>query len=393
MQNLSGIRATFLCAPEVVTFLATMFARFDVFPKFSDRSVRVKTVSGGIISLAMVFWVVFLFVGRVAVEFNRQIESSIVVDTNPTAVPRKAFIALDVLVDASCTVLHVDLFEDDGSVRTDIIENLTRIRLDETGTSIEAVMERKLRNAKKEEPAAGKCGSCYGARPSGECCNSCADVVRAFKQKGWSFFGADRWDQCVREGIVDFGREKCEIKGALKVKVGKGNFHIGLGANSIGSGKGHAHDVTSVNANHSLSHVIKKLRIGPKLPGFEPPLNDVSAVVDGAQPLWFIGYYLNVVPSRHIAGSQITESYRYSVMYSQREVKNTTKKGVPGIHFYYDFSPMTVVSQRPPPSLINLMNPMAGIIGGAFSFAAIIDALMFGALSTLEGKRSIGKDV
>ena len=79
------------------------------------------------------------------------------------------------------------------------------------------------------------------------------------------------------------------------------------------------------------------------------------------------------------------------IMYGQKQIQSMTKKALPGIHFYYDFSPMMVVSKVARPSPRSLILHMAGIIGGAFSFAAIIDALMFGALSTLRGKRSIGK--
>lgn len=372
-----------------------MFKSLDVFPKFSDRSVRVGTVSGGIISIIMVCWVGFLFFGQLMSEFSKSIDSTIVIDTDPLSGPRKIWFNFDMTIDASCTVLHVDSFEEDGSVKTDIIDNITRIRLDESGQTIESAMEKKLlsmKTSQNSEPST-KCGNCYGAMPAGSCCNTCSDVINAFKRKGWSFFGADRWEQCVKEGFTNFGNEKCRIKGGLKVKRGTGHFHIGLGANNVGASKGHSHDISSVKANHSLSHTIKKFKIGEKLPDFDPPLNNIDVVIDSKEsPLWVIDYYMHIVPARHFTGTgaQI-DSYRYSAMYGQKPIRNMTKKALPGIHFHYDFSPMRVVSQVARPSLRNLVLHMAGIIGGAFSFAAIIDALMFGALSTLRGKRNIGK--
>jgi hypothetical protein len=80
-------------------------------------------------------------------------------------------------------------------------------------------------------------------------------------------------------------------------------------------------------------------------------------------------------------------------MYSQKTITNSSLKGLPGVHFYYDFSPMMVVSSASRLSVRTFVTRVAAIIGGTFSFAAIVDALMFGAVSTLEGKRSIGKDV
>ena len=52
---------------------------------------------------------------------------------------------------------------------------------------------------------------------------------------------------------------------------------------------------------------------------------------------------------------------------------------------------MKVVSLKTKMSLRTLLTHVGGIIGGAFSFAAILDALMFGALSTIEGKNRINK--
>jgi hypothetical protein len=366
-----------------------VFKRFDVFPKFSDESVHLRTISGGIISLIMMCWVSFLVFGQIITEFNPTIDSSLILDADPISGPRKVYIDFDLSVDSSCTSLHLDLFETDGVVKSDIIENVTRQRLDEFGTPIEIAMERHYKD--KVQPVqsnrTGSCGSCYGALPAEECCYSCYDVMTAFRKKGWSFFGADRWEQCIREGYINFGKEKCRWTASLKVKRGSGHFHIGLGANNIGTSKGHQHDTSRISPNASLSHHIAKFEVGAALPDFIPPLNDVNVRID--EQLSAITYYLHIVPSRF----EGVDSFRYSVMYSQRALKETSKRGIPGIQFFYDFSPMTVVTSVRSPSLKNLMIHTAGIVGGAFSFAAIIDALMFGALSTIEGKRSIGKDL
>ncbi|KAH0795914.1 endoplasmic reticulum-Golgi intermediate compartment protein 3-like [Histomonas meleagridis] len=274
---------------------------------------------------------------------------------------------------------------------------MTRTRLDSSGITIEQAMEKRYNNNlyKKLNVSDKYCGSCYGALPQGSCCNSCHDVMVAFKKKGWTYFGADRWEQCIKEGYIDFGQERCRFKGSLKVKRGSGVFHFGLGSNVISSnGKTHSHELSSVPLNTSLNHTINKFRVGKKLPNFIPPLEKVTVELPKTESdnKWIVAYYLHFVPSKHIGNTEI-DSYRYSVMYSQKHLTNMTRKALPGIHFYYDFSPMKVITKETRMPLRDFLIRMTGIIGGAFSFAAIIDALTFNALSTIEGKRKIGKDL
>ena len=37
------------------------------------------------------------------------------------------------------------------------------------------------------EETPGGCGSCYGAAEDGVCCDTCGDVMRAYRKKGWTF--------------------------------------------------------------------------------------------------------------------------------------------------------------------------------------------------------------
>ncbi|OHT05520.1 Endoplasmic reticulum-Golgi intermediate compartment protein 3 [Tritrichomonas foetus] len=374
-----------------------MLKAFDIFPKFSDRNARVHTFSGGLITIIISAWIVFLISGEIKSFLQTHIESSIVIDSDPIQGPRKVYIDFDILINSSCVNLHVDLFEDDGTVKADIIENITRTRLDYTGTLIETAMERRFKSGnynKDVKYPEGYCGSCYAATEKGQCCNSCSDVMNAYKRKGMSFLGADRWDQCVKEGFIDFGNEKCRIKGSLKIRRGTGKFHIGLGANSLTSGKGHLHDLSTIGNSSSLNHTIKYFGIGQPLPDFQSPLDNIEVQLPITEKgHWLVSYFLHIVPSRWVTKKKAIDSYRYSAMFSQRTVSKGSNKGLPGIHFYYDFQPMKVITTKSKTNIRTLLTHIGGIIGGAFSFAAIVDALMFSALSTIEGKRNIGKDV
>ena len=46
------------------------------------------------------------------------------------------------------------------------------------------------------------CGDCYGAGDEDECCNTCAQVIAAYKAKHWGVKKADI-TQCVEEGDLD----------------------------------------------------------------------------------------------------------------------------------------------------------------------------------------------
>ena len=55
------------------------------------------------------------------------------------------------------------------------------------GVSLESAV-----NAPENSPAGELCGSCFGASDEAKgikCCNTCDDVVKAYKEKGWSWPG------------------------------------------------------------------------------------------------------------------------------------------------------------------------------------------------------------
>lgn len=383
-----------------------MLALFDVFPKFSEKNYHLKTVSGGIITLCTAILVTILYYQRFYLILHPQYSSDVVLDDEHVDGQRKVYVYFDLEIEAPCPKLHLDLFEINGQEHLDIINtNITRTRITENGMTIQEALEYNLKHAKKTDyvPPKDYCGPCHGAAPKNKskivCCNTCQDVVDKVKHKisknkeGWSFYNADGWEQCEREGVTNFGIEKCHYKGHLKIKKQSGNFHFGLGQNLHDSSRAHSHNLMAVPNTASINHSIKYLHFGPQTPDFQPPIKDIKVRVpdfDGKR--WLATYFLNVVPSRFIKNNNRVDTYRYSVMYNQREVPVSAKKGNPGIVFQYDFAPLAIVSQ-PSVNVHSLLVDICGLIGGAFSFAAIIDALMFSALSTIEGKRNIGKDV
>lgn len=367
--------------------------KFDVIPKFSSSADIVRTLSGGLISLFVIIFTLFVSYFQLINLFIESEVTSISTDNESLLDSRKFFVDFDIEICSSCTSLHLDLLEEYGYSKTDIIGNVTRIRLTEDGISIEKAMDRKYQNDlrnhnfTKNVTNSSYCGSCYGAKNKGSCCNTCHDVMVAFKKKGWSYFGAERWEQCVREGYLDFGKERCRLKGCLKIKKGTGSFHFGIGANSHELNKKHSHDLKSVSKDSSLNHTFHMFKIGELLPNFVSPLDGLNVKIPN--DILIAAYHLNIVPSKYITKNKNIDSYRYSVTYAHKHLSNISKNEIPGIHFYYEFSPMKILTTTSKLSLKGFIMKMVGFIGGAFSFAAIIDSFIYFFLSSNEAENYI----
>jgi hypothetical protein len=78
-----------------------------------------------------------------------------------------------------------------------------------------------------------RCGDCYGAGENGECCDTCDDVRRAYRRKGWTIKPGDTSiTQCERErnrGMNRMEGEGCSIYGNVLLQAGGGNLHVAPG--------------------------------------------------------------------------------------------------------------------------------------------------------------------
>jgi len=77
----------------------------------------------------------------------------------------------------------------------------SRLTLDGEAIKSDAPMEEEEFNFANEEVDDSYCGSCYGAEEkSGQCCNTCEAVRKAYLAKGWSIRSIDSFEQCQKEG-------------------------------------------------------------------------------------------------------------------------------------------------------------------------------------------------
>ena len=68
-----------------------------------------------------------------------------------------------------------------------------------------------------------RCGDCYGAGEEGECCDTCEDVKRAYRRRGWTFRNdKGTVEQCKgnnREVLDDRKGEGCRVKGNVQLEA------------------------------------------------------------------------------------------------------------------------------------------------------------------------------
>eukprot|EP00928_Gymnodinium_smaydae_P039253 TRINITY_DN26847_c1_g2_i1.p1 TRINITY_DN26847_c1_g2~~TRINITY_DN26847_c1_g2_i1.p1 ORF type:complete len:731 (+),score=73.86 TRINITY_DN26847_c1_g2_i1:118-2310(+) len=128
-----------------------------------------------------------------------------------TAAPRKIRVLLDVTVhDYPCVDLSLDYQDVMGTRAVDVKTTVLKQRLHKNGTAVgtaERNDPKSLLGSKASNPTMrgngtgnSSCGSCYGALPEGECCNTCSDVLYAYRIKRWSMPRIETITQCQNDG-------------------------------------------------------------------------------------------------------------------------------------------------------------------------------------------------
>ena len=85
-------------------------------------------------------------------------------------------------------------------------------------------------------------------------------------------------------------------------------------------------------------------------------------------------YFVSIVPTE-FNGDQ-KNIYQYSVTEKTRRIDHDgDSHGTPGIFFKYDITPLKVKVDLKPKSIIELIIPLIGIVGGIFATSTMINAL------------------
>jgi len=225
-------------------------------------------------------------------------------------------------------------------------------------------------------------------------------VQDAYRSKGWAFTDANKISQCIKEGYVDKllqqKDEGCRVHGVLHVARVAGNVNIVPGKFIVQNSR-YVIDsnLYQIAGAFNLSHTIKKLTFGEDYPGMLNPL-------DGAKKIWtekdaspMYEYFIQVVPTVYSdhSGTLITTNQFSVTEYSEKiQKEDNTNRGVPGLFFIYELSPITIEFKHSSKSIFHFLTNLCAIIGGIFTVAGLVDTMVYRGLNSFVVKQALGKD-
>ncbi|CAL0317875.1 unnamed protein product [Lupinus luteus] len=375
------------------------FRNLDAYPKINDDFYS-RTLSGGIITIASSFVMLLLFLSELELYLNALTQTKLVVDTSRGETLRINF---DITFPAlRCSIVSLDAMDISGERHLDIRHDIIKKRIDSHGNVIETrqdgigapKIEKPLqRHGGRLEHNETYCGSCYGAETTDEhCCNSCEEVREAYRKKGWGLSNPDEIDQCKREGflqrIKDEDGEGCNVYGFLEVNKVAGNFHFAPGKSFQQAGA-HVHDLLPFQMDSfNISHHINRLAFGAYIPGVVNPLDRVKWTQ--ITPSGMYQYFIKVVPTTY------TDEDGHTIQSNQFSVTEHSRTGdriqyVPGVFFFYDLSPIKVVSTLEHNSFLHFVTNVCAIVGGVFTVSGILDSFIYHGQKAIKKKMEIGK--
>lgn len=192
-----------------------------------------------------------LFFSEVHFYFHREINDNFFVNTTMASTIKASFDLS--FPDLPCGSLTLDVSDETGAPQPQAVHEVFKQRISPGGKGVTAPERHFIGDALKKESDVedlaalhfkhlasmketaaqygSNCGNCYGAGHAGECCNTCADVEKAYERYGWRFHKqgiAQCHFEALKESEEDAAAEVggCRIYGELFLSKANGNFHI-----------------------------------------------------------------------------------------------------------------------------------------------------------------------
>ncbi|KAI0204707.1 DUF1692-domain-containing protein [Astrocystis sublimbata] len=412
------------------------FTRLDAFTK-TVEDARVRTTSGGIVTIISVIVVLYLAWGEWYDYRRIVIHPELIVDKGRG---ERMEIHMNVTFPRMpCELLTLDVMDVSGEQQHGVLHGVKKVRLQPAAQGGGVIDVTALALHDESEAAThldpDYCGTCYGATAPAAatkpgCCNTCDEVREAYAQASWAFGRGEGVEQCTREHYAEKldeqRQEGCRIDGAIRVNKVIGNFHIAPGR-SFSNGNMHVHDLKNYwdsPVKHSFEHEIHQLRFGPQLPEdvgkkhakSSPWTNHHLNPLDGNKqttedPNFNFMYFLKVVPTAYLPLSAAKstgedkstddnvwlgtlgsgfdgsmETHQYSVTSHKRSLNGGddaaeghqermhARGGIPGVFFSYDISPMKVINREERAKTFSgFLTGLCAILGGTLTVAAAVD--------------------
>mmetsp|Transcript_493 Transcript_493/g.798 ORF Transcript_493/g.798 Transcript_493/m.798 type:complete len:210 (+) Transcript_493:1-630(+) len=189
--------------------------------------------------------------------------------------------------------------------------------------------------------------------------------------------------QCKSEiGQEDEG-EGCNVHGLVALDSGGGSFHLAPGR-STNTQSGLLGDPGSIFEmllrtfeQFNVTHTVHKIRFGQEYPGHVHQLDGETRVISDGYGMY--QYYFKIVPTlyRFQNGTSI-QTNQYSVTEHLRHVNPGGGRGLPGVFFFYEISPLHVeIVEGYRKGYIAFFTSVCAIVGGVVSSMGLIDQLVY----------------
>jgi hypothetical protein len=344
--------------------------RFDLLPKLADE-YRVGTATGGCLSLVALITTILLALFEVNEFFHPSVVQLLKLDTRRPTGPDNYTISaeyqarLGITVQVTfphvpCYILHYDSIEGFTELPLPLDDHdVTFTRLSADGRTLGV-----LDSSAYKLPFDDRCGSCYEAENVSKCCNTCAQLLDAYRLAEIPFPFLSEVSQCrsAAELFEPMDGEGCEISAAYLTVRMKSEFHISPGLSTILEGV-HVHDLRPFKKNFedfNLSHTINKLFFGeePDIPG---SLTNFTTIQE-KKGFWRVIYTTDIIMDEYTADRYIIE--------------NSTRY-FPGIVVKYDVSPLCGFLYYDQESIVQLISRLVMLLGGVLFAFKVLDSAMF----------------
>lgn len=417
--------------------------KYDAHSSVSNE-FRVYTLHGAILSITTVLLIFYFIITEASFNFQTISHERVFVNaTNEKGLEMEFDITLP---DVPCSKLQIDANDHHGqsqSLHLDSVHHVwkhrvkampggklervgrrTKLELGSTllqeGQLIEhATQTGKLLNDNenennKDSATEEACGSCYGAGEEGECCDTCEDVRRAYKRRGWVIRDDMEIVQCKKKSEDEEEDEGCNVHGVVALSTGGGNLHLAPGKDSASEGFTILDMLMQSFQKWNVSHTIHKIRFGPEYPAMLDKGNQLDGkevIIEDTYGMY--QYYfqvcvlcrytvfnslvvivissscsnesaisiLQIVPTRYkYKNGTVIETNQYSVMEHLRHVSPGSNRGLPGVFFFYEVSPLHVeIKEGYRKGWIAFFTSVCAIVGGVVTVMGMLDQLLFAA--------------
>jgi len=373
--------------------------RFDLYRKV-PRDLTEPTLSGAAVSCCTVTFAVYLFFSELAVFMRRSWESEMFIDESKTE--EKLQINLNItLPSMPCELLSFDAQDVMGSHEVDAHGHLFKDRLTSKGDII----------ATEEMQS-----SHYGAAST---------LTRHFS------FSYDNGDVDRIRKMINSG-EGCRVAGYVRVNKVPGNVHLSTYSHSYLFGSLYQ-ETRNINISHRINHIsfgvdtdISYVKKNFKDTGIVSPLDGVEQIAGARKPPEGGGnpgglgggfgglggfqnggfhnggvggadkggvetaiyeYYTKVVPTTY----RPLDTPPVSVYQFTANSNRIVNQQMPSLYLRYDFSPVTVRYTEKSESTSHFLVQICAVIGGVFTVAGLLDAVLHKSIVVLAKKAQIGK--